>query len=147
MKKIFRLVSCRSQRAVFAWSQSRGTVGDFAGFLASILKRGVPLIHIPTTLLAAMDSAHGGKTALNVREFKNQVGTFYPAHGILLVRSLFEELPAMQIRSAIGEMAKMALIEGGELLFEKLARYASAVGSRIYLGCFAEIDRGANIAG
>lgn len=119
VKKIFRLVTPFSARGLCVVGLGGGTVGDFAGFLASVLKRGVPLIHVPTTLLSAMDSAHGGKTALNVREFKNQVGTFYPADGILIVRSLFEDLPPVQIRSAAGEMAKMALIEGGQL-FESL---------------------------
>ena len=71
VKKIFRMVSPFSPQSLCVVAIGGGSVGDFAGFLASILKRGVPLIHLPTTLLAAMDSAHGGKTALNVHEFKN----------------------------------------------------------------------------
>lgn len=115
VKKIFRLVSPFSVKGLCIVAVGGGTVGDFAGFVASILKRGVPLIHIPSTLLAAMDSAHGGKTALNVGEFKNQIGSFYAADSVLIVRSLFEGLPELQIQSAAGELAKMALIEGGEL--------------------------------
>ena len=59
-----------------------GSVGDFGGFVASIFKRGVRLVQIPSTWLAAIDSAHGGKTALNVEGVKNQIGTFYPAEKI-----------------------------------------------------------------
>ena len=56
-----------------------GSLGDFGGFTASIIKRGLGLIHIPSTWISAMDSAHGGKTALNREGIKNQIGTFYPA--------------------------------------------------------------------
>lgn len=115
VKKIMKLVTPFPVRGLCVVALGGGTVGDFTGFVASILKRGVPLIQIPTTLLAAMDSAHGGKTALNIGGFKNQVGTFYAADAVLIVRSLFEGLPELQIRSASGELAKMALIEGGEL--------------------------------
>ncbi|MGE4132944.1 MAG: hypothetical protein AB7F86_14985 [Bdellovibrionales bacterium] len=114
-KKIFKLVSPFSSRSLCVVGVGGGTVGDFAGFLSSTLKRGVPLIHIPSTLLAAMDSAHGGKTALNLGDIKNQVGTFYPANSVLLVKSLFEGLPDLQLLSAGGELAKMALLEGGKL--------------------------------
>lgn len=115
VKKIMRLVSPFSVRGLCVVGVGGGSVGDFTGFVASILKRGVPLVHIPTTLLAAMDSAHGGKTALNVGGIKNQVGSFYAADAVLIVRSLFEGLPELQVLSAGGELAKMALIEGGEL--------------------------------
>jgi 3-dehydroquinate synthase len=115
LKKIFALITPFSARSLCMVAVGGGSVGDFCGFLASVLKRGVPLIHIPSTLLAAMDSAHGGKTALNVGGFKNQVGTFYPADSVLIVKSLFEGLPALQIQSASGELAKMALLEGGKL--------------------------------
>lgn len=118
VKKILNLVSPFSSKTLCVVSLGGGSVGDFTGFLSSVIKRGVPLIHIPTTLLAAMDSAHGGKTALNVGDFKNQVGTFYPADSVLIVQNLFEGLPHVQIQSACGELAKIALLEGGDL-FEK----------------------------
>jgi 3-dehydroquinate synthase len=115
IKKIFRLLGSFSPRSLCVVGVGGGSVGDFTGFLSSVLKRGVPLVHIPSTLLAAMDSSHGGKTALNIGDVKNQVGTFYPAQGVLLVRSLFEGLPALQLQSAGGELAKMALLSGGAL--------------------------------
>lgn len=115
VRKIFKLITPFSARGIAVIGLGGGSVGDFAGFLASVMKRGVPLLHIPTTLLAAMDSAHGGKTALNVGDVKNQIGTFYPADAVFLVRGLFEGLPALQLQSAGGELAKMALLEGGDL--------------------------------
>jgi 3-dehydroquinate synthase len=115
LQKIFKLITPFSNRGLCVVGLGGGSVGDFTGFLSSVLKRGVPLVHIPSTLLAAMDSAHGGKTALNVGEFKNQVGTFYPADAVLIVKGLFEGLPGLQVQSASGELVKMALLEGGKL--------------------------------
>lgn len=87
-----------------------GSVGDFAGFVASVLKRGVRLNHIPSTWLAAVDSAHGGKTALNVDGAKNQIGSFYPAEKIFLMKELLLEQPSALAESALGEVIKMSLI-------------------------------------
>lgn len=90
-----------------------GSVGDFAGFFASVYKRGVKLVHMPTTWLAAIDSAHGGKTALNVAGVKNQIGTFYPAAKVVMVKSLLESQPEERVLDGLGELAKIALIDGG----------------------------------
>ena len=90
-----------------------GSVGDFSGFFASIYKRGVPIIHIPTTWLAAMDSAHGGKTALNVQGLKNQVGSYWFPEACFIVKDLFSTLSRNEKNSARGELIKQALIEGG----------------------------------
>lgn len=115
IRKIFKLVSPFSARSLCMVSVGGGSVGDFVGFTSSVIKRGLPLIHIPSTLLAAMDSAHGGKTALNVGSLKNQIGTFYPASSILIVKNLFADLPRLQLQSAAGELTKTVLLEGGEL--------------------------------
>lgn len=92
-----------------------GSVGDFGGFIASILKRGVRLVHIPSTWLAAIDSAHGGKTALNVGGYKNQVGTFYPAHQIFLVKEILFNQPLSRAHESYSELIKIALLQGGDL--------------------------------
>lgn len=92
-----------------------GSVGDFTGFLASIFKRGAPLFHIPSTWLAAVDSAHGGKTALNIGDFKNQIGTFYPAQKVILCRPLLLTQPPERTQEAMGEIIKTALLAGGSL--------------------------------
>lgn len=123
VKKIMKILGPTSPKNFCVVALGGGSVGDFAGFFASVFKRGVSLIQVPTTLLAALDSAHGGKTALNVGDLKNQIGSFYPADAILIVRELFENLPALQIHSAAGELAKMALIEGGSFFDEVKSVY------------------------
>jgi 3-dehydroquinate synthase len=90
-----------------------GSVGDFGGFIASVLKRGVRLVHIPTTWLSALDSSHGGKTALNAGDSKNQFGTFYPASDVYLIKSVLQSQPEIRARDAAAELVKIALIENG----------------------------------
>jgi 3-dehydroquinate synthase len=98
-----------------------GSIGDLVGFMASVLKRGVRLVHVPSTYLAAIDSVHGGKTALNLGEFKNQIGTFYPAEYTLCIKALLDQQPEINLRSGYGELIKIALISGGEI-FRELER-------------------------
>ena len=92
-----------------------GSVGDFGGFVASIMKRGLRLIHIPSTWLAAIDSSHGGKTGLNVGGAKNQIGTFYPADRVILVRDLLLGQPESRAFEGFAELLKIALLTGGSL--------------------------------
>ncbi len=94
-----------------------GSLGDFGGFVASIIKRGVQLIQIPSTWIAAMDSAHGGKTGLNYKGAKNQLGTFYPAKQVFVVKPLLEAVPHEIKQQSFGELIKMSLI--GESQFFK----------------------------
>jgi len=121
MEAILQKTQVLSSRKLKIVVLGGGSVGDFGGFVASIYKRGVELIHIPSTWLAAMDSAHGGKTALNARGAKNQVGTFYPAKDIYLVKPLLLAQPEERGFEALGELIKMALLSGGAL-FAKLNR-------------------------
>ncbi|MBE0643548.1 MAG: hypothetical protein IH600_05675 [Bacteroidetes bacterium] len=83
-----------------------GSVGDAVGFLASILWRGVGLWHVPTTMVAMVDSAHGGKTAVNLGSTKNQLGTFYPAERVLLVEEFLSTLPVTLRRDGMVELLK-----------------------------------------
>lgn len=115
IERIFKIFSPFSPKNSGIISLGGGTTSDFAGFLASILKRGLPVVHVPSTLLAAMDSAHGGKTALNVGGIKNQIGTFYFPQAVCIARCLLETLPALEVQSAAGELGKVALLEGGKL--------------------------------
>lgn len=85
-----------------------GSVGDFVGFLSSVWKRGLELTHIPSTWLAAVDSSHGGKTALNLNTGKNQIGSFHFASNIILIREL---LTTSSFEAAYGEVIKMALLK------------------------------------
>ncbi len=93
-----------------------GSVGDFVGFIASTYKRGQRLIHIPSTWLAAVDSAHGGKTGLNFLDTKNQIGTFYPAEIIILSKKLLFSQPSDLITDAFGEVFKIGLINQPAIL-------------------------------
>ena len=92
-----------------------GSVGDFTGFLASVYRRGVPVAHIPSTFVSAMDSAHGGKTALNVCGIKNFIGSYCFPKAVFIVKELLSSLPDKEKQSAKGELIKIALIEGGAL--------------------------------
>jgi len=104
-----------------------GSVGDFGGIIAHLLWRGVRLVHIPTTLLAAVDSAHGGKAALNVGKLKNQLGAFHPATDVFLCRELLFPAPEAGVRGALSEVLKVAILQGGRLLTD-LRRLGAAAG-------------------
>jgi 3-dehydroquinate synthetase len=97
-----------------------GSVSDFTGFLASIYKRGVELWHMPTTWLAALDSVHGGKTALNCSSGKNQLGTFYLARSVFIVKSFLFTQSRGQLMDSWGEVVKMALLE--KSLIKKISK-------------------------
>jgi 3-dehydroquinate synthase len=112
-ERLLKIVHGLNSRRLTIVAVGGGSVGDFSGFVASVLKRGVRLVHIPTTWLAAIDSVHGGKTALNVHGGKNQIGTFYPAAEIFLVSGILEAQAPLRSRDALGELAKIALIDGG----------------------------------
>jgi 3-dehydroquinate synthase len=93
-----------------------GSVGDFGGFVASILKRGIAVEQMPTTWLAALDSSHGGKTAMNVGGYKNQVGTYHFPTKVWIVKSVLQSQPEQRLFEASGEFMKTALIGGEKLL-------------------------------
>lgn len=92
-----------------------GSVGDAAGFFAATYKRGLGLVHIPSTWLAALDSAHGGKNALNLSGAKNQIGTVHMPSDVIVVRSLLESQPPARALEAWGELAKTAILAGPAL--------------------------------
>lgn len=121
IEKILPLLSGYSAQENVLVAVGGGSVGDFVGFLASILKRGVRYVNIPSTWLAAVDSAHGGKNGLNVGAFKNQVGTFYEAHAIYCVQEILNLQPQQNVQSAYGEVIKVSLVQKSAL-YEKLTR-------------------------
>jgi 3-dehydroquinate synthase len=91
-----------------------GVVGDTAGFAAAVYYRGVALVQAPTTLLAQVDAAIGGKTAVNLPEGKNLVGAFHQPRVVLADVATLATLPPREFRAGLGEVAKYALIPGGD---------------------------------
>lgn len=92
-----------------------GVVTDMGGFIASIFKRGMNFINIPTTLLGMVDASIGGKTGIDLDQYKNQLGTFCHPQKIYIDTKLLETLPAEEIFNGYAEMLKHALIRDKQL--------------------------------
>jgi 3-dehydroquinate synthase len=89
-----------------------GVVGDLGGFVASVYMRGIDCVQVPTTVLAQVDSAIGGKTAVNVRAMKNLVGTFFPPRMVLAEPAVLASLDERSFRSGFFEVVKHAILSG-----------------------------------
>lgn len=94
-----------------------GVVGDLAGFVAASYMRGVPVVQVPTTLLAMVDSSVGGKTAVNLPEGKNLVGAFYQPAFVCADTDTLATLPEREWRCGCGEVAKSAVIDSDDFFF------------------------------
>jgi shikimate kinase / 3-dehydroquinate synthase len=97
-----------------------GVVGDLAGFCAATYQRGVPVVHVPTTIVAQVDSAYGGKTGVDLPAAKNYVGAYHQPAGVLVDPSVLETLPDAERAAGYAEVVKTALIAGGPL-WERVA--------------------------
>jgi shikimate kinase/3-dehydroquinate synthase len=115
-----------------------GALGDAAGFLAATWLRGVSLVHVPTTLVAQIDSSIGGKTGVDLPEGKNLVGAFHQPTAVVIDVAMLRTLPERQRRAALGEAVKMAAL-GDERLFALL----ETDGDAIARGDDAAFDGGA----
>jgi 5-deoxy-5-amino-3-dehydroquinate synthase len=93
-----------------------GMVTDVAGFAASSWHRGVPVLHVATTLLGMVDAAIGGKTGVNLRAGKNLVGAFWQPHAVICDLDALATLPERELRCGMGEMAKYHFLTGDNLL-------------------------------
>ncbi|MCP5028388.1 MAG: 3-dehydroquinate synthase [Actinomycetia bacterium] len=92
-----------------------GLVTDVAGFAAAVYHRGVPVVHVSTTLLGQIDAAIGGKTGVNLPEGKNLVGAFWQPHAVLCDTEVLATLAPREFRSGMGELAKYHFLGGGDL--------------------------------
>ena len=90
-----------------------GVVGDLGAFVASTYMRGINLVAVPTSLLAMVDSSVGGKTAIDLPQGKNLVGTFYQPSGVYIDVELLDTLPEREIKSGLGEVIKYCFLGGG----------------------------------
>jgi 3-dehydroquinate synthase len=103
-----------------------GVVGDLAGFAASIYKRGIDFIQIPTTLLAQVDSSVGGKTAIDTVAGKNMIGAFHQPRLVLADLGALGTLPPRELRAGYGEVIKYALL-GDKAFFDWLGAHVGEV--------------------
>src|SRR5947209_1256986 len=92
-----------------------GIVTDMGGFLAAIFMRGVPVLQIPTTLLAQVDAATGGKTGVNLRSGKNLIGSFHQPMAVLIDPNLLATLPEREFRAGLFEIIKCGVIRDPDL--------------------------------
>ncbi|MEA2298274.1 MAG: shikimate kinase / 3-dehydroquinate synthase [Solirubrobacteraceae bacterium] len=123
-----------------------GVVGDLAGFCAAAYQRGVPIVHVPTTLVAQVDSAYGGKTGVDLPEAKNYVGAYHQPGGVLVDTATLATLPDRELAAGYAEVLKTALIAGGEL-WRRVSEDAPVdeatvtACARLKLGVVAEDER------
>jgi shikimate kinase / 3-dehydroquinate synthase len=92
-----------------------GVVGDLAGFCAHVYQRGVPVVQVPTSLVAQVDSAYGGKTGVDLIGAKNYVGAYHMPAAVIVDTIVLEGLPALELASGFVEVLKTALLAGGAL--------------------------------
>jgi shikimate kinase / 3-dehydroquinate synthase len=110
-----------------------GVVGDLAGFCAATYQRGVPVVHVPTTLVAQVDSAYGGKTGVDLPQAKNYIGAYHHPAAVLVDPDTLDTLPRDELAAGYVEVLKTALIAGGEL-WERVAAN-EPIDERTILAC------------
>jgi len=123
------LIRARADRGSLVIALGGGVLGDTAGFAAATYLRGVPLVHVPTTLLAQVDSAIGGKVGVNHAAGKNLIGAFHPPAFVAVDPELLATLPRREFRAGLYETIKYGVI-ANRALFDTLAESLSAVFAR-----------------
>lgn len=110
-----QMVAAGADRTSVIIALGGGVVNDTGGFLASIFMRGIPVIQIPTTLLAQVDAAVGGKTGVNLRSGKNLIGTFHQPTAVLIDPEVLRTLPEREYRAGLFEVIKHGVIASPDL--------------------------------
>ena len=105
-----RLLGMGIERGDYVVALGGGVIGDLAGFAASILRRGVRMVQMPTSLLAQVDSSVGGKTGINTPQGKNLIGTFHQPSLVLADTDALSTLPPREMRAGYAEVAKYGLL-------------------------------------
>ena len=124
-----QMVELGGDRTSVVVAYGGGIVTDMGGFLAAIFMRGIPLVHVPTTLLAQVDAAVGGKTGVNLASGKNLIGAFHQPAAVLIDPDVLDTLPEREYRSGLYEIIKAGIIRD-RALFEFLAAESEAVLAR-----------------
>jgi shikimate kinase/3-dehydroquinate synthase len=128
------LVRAGMTRADVVVALGGGVVGDLAGFCAATFQRGVRWVGVPTSLVAQVDSAYGGKTGVDLPEAKNYVGAYHQPSAVLVDPFLLATLPDQELASGYAEVVKTALIAGGRL-WEQIRAGADPADREIIAAC------------
>ncbi len=143
LNRIFdTLLEQRCERRTTIIALGGGVVGDMAGFAAAVYQRGVPFVQIPTTLLSQVDSAVGGKTAINHPLGKNMIGAFYQPRTVIADTDTLATLPGRELAAGLAEVIKYGLIRDPAFfewleanLHRLLAKEPEALAHAIYESC------------
>ena len=123
------LVRANADRATTIVTFGGGVIGDMAGFAAASYLRGVALVHVPTTLLAQVDSAIGGKVGVNHPQGKNLIGAFHQPHAVVVDPLVLGTLPRREFRAGLYEVIKYGMTSSAPL-FDRIARDRKAIFAR-----------------
>ncbi len=124
-----QLAEMRADRQTLVVAVGGGVIGDLAGFVAATWNRGLPLLMVPTTLLAMVDSSVGGKVGINHPRGKNLIGAFHQPIGVWIGTSFLNTLPDREYRSGLAEVVKYGVILDAEF-FGYLEQHATAIRTR-----------------
>ncbi len=124
-----KLLDLGADRKTLVIAVGGGVVGDLAGFVAATYARGLPLVQVPTTLLAQVDSSVGGKTGINLPGAKNMVGAFWQPVAVLIDTSVLSTLPDQEYRAGLAEVVKYGVILDAEF-FEYLETHRAGIVDR-----------------
>ncbi|HQL00043.1 MAG TPA: 3-dehydroquinate synthase [Smithellaceae bacterium] len=124
-----KLLALGADRSTVLIALGGGVVGDLTGFVASVYMRSIPYVQVPTTLVGQVDSAVGGKTAVDLAQGKNLVGAFYQPKAVYADVKYLETLPDAEFRNGLAEIIKYGIIED-TALFGKLEARIDDVGGK-----------------
>jgi len=127
------LAQAGAERGDIVVAVGGGVVGDLAGFCAAIYQRGMRHVQVPTSLVAQVDSAYGGKTGVDLPEGKNYAGAFHQPAAVICDPAALETLPPEELCAGYAEVVKTALIAGGPLWAQ--VRQGAEVDPDVILGC------------